>query len=99
MFSIDFLVMAGTISLGLLVLFNKTLDDFICSTATGAGKQKAHFLIRLCPQRVHYSWAHTGGIHFAMCTSYVKITIRQKNNCFMIKDFGDELQLAIAQCK
>lgn len=37
--------MAGTISLGLLILFNKTLDDFICSTATGAGKQKAHFLI------------------------------------------------------
>jgi len=45
MFSIDFLVMAGTISSGLLILFNKTLDDFICNTATGAGKQKAHFLI------------------------------------------------------
>lgn len=45
MFSIDFLVMAGTISLGLLILFNKTLDGFICNTAPGAGKQKAHFLI------------------------------------------------------
>lgn len=70
--------MAGTISLGLLVLFNKTLDDFICSTATGAGKQRTHFLIRLCPQRGHYSWADTAGIHFAMCISYVKVTTRQE---------------------
>lgn len=37
--------MAGTISLGLLILFNKALDYFICNSATGAGKQKAHFLI------------------------------------------------------
>lgn len=63
MFSIDFLVMAGTISLRLLILFNKTLDYFICHTATGAGKQKALFLIVSTNSPL---LADTAGIHFTL---------------------------------